>query len=367
MPTILDALRRAPDLEAPNLHAVDAADRLLLDEAAPLLGAVAPGRAAVLGDHYGALTLGAAALHGATDLRVHTDRLSAEHALQANAARHALSDAFTLHALDADLLRDATVVLLQLPRGLDALDELAGAVARHADPSVTLLAGGRVKHMTPAMNDVLGRHFGQVRAGLGRQKSRVLTASGPAPRPDDWPRSRTHDDLGLVVRAHGAVFAGCDVDRGTRFLLGLLDQAAPDARSALDLGCGTGVLAVALARERPRLTVHATDESAAACASARATAAANEVTVQVERTLQPAPGVDLVVCNPPFHTGATVQPAVAHTLFVQAARVLNPGGELWTVYNSHLDHRPALRRLVGPTEQVGRNSTFTVCRSRRQA
>jgi 16S rRNA (guanine1207-N2)-methyltransferase len=35
MNDVLDDLRRHPDVEAPNLHAVDATDRLLLDEAAP--------------------------------------------------------------------------------------------------------------------------------------------------------------------------------------------------------------------------------------------------------------------------------------------------------------------------------------------
>jgi len=49
-------------------------------------------------------------------------------------------------------------------------------VAADADPVVTVLVGGRVKHMTHAMNDVLRGSFAEVTAGLGRQKSRVLTA-----------------------------------------------------------------------------------------------------------------------------------------------------------------------------------------------
>src|SRR5690606_9851538 len=45
--------------------AVDAADRLLLDEAAPWLRGVGPGAVSVVDDRYGALTLGAALLAGA--------------------------------------------------------------------------------------------------------------------------------------------------------------------------------------------------------------------------------------------------------------------------------------------------------------
>jgi 16S rRNA (guanine1207-N2)-methyltransferase len=52
-------------------------------------------------------------------------------------------------------------------------------------------------------------------------------------------------------------------------------------------------------------------------------------------------------------------------MFADAARVLAPGGELWTVWNSHLGYRPALERVVGPTRQIARNTKFTVTASRR--
>jgi 16S rRNA (guanine1207-N2)-methyltransferase len=43
--------------------------------------------------------------------------------------------------------------------------------------------------------------------------------------------------------------------------------------------------------------------------------------------------------------------------------VLRPGGELWTVYNSHLNYRGVVERFVGMTDVVGRNRKFTVTRS----
>ena len=42
---VLANLRRYPDLEAPNLHAVDASDRLILDEAATALAEATGGSA----------------------------------------------------------------------------------------------------------------------------------------------------------------------------------------------------------------------------------------------------------------------------------------------------------------------------------
>jgi len=363
--TVLDALRRYPDLEAPNLFAVDASDRLILDEAAADVAAASPGTVVTLGDHYGALTIGALAL-GATAVRSYQDSLIGERALAGNSP----DGDYRRLPLDAELLGGARVVLMQLPKSLAELDELAGAIARFADPDVRVFAGGRLKHMTIEMNTVLGRHFGEVSVSLARQKSRVLVARHPLSVPDEYPQRAFVEDLGLWVCAHGGAFSGAKLDIGTRFLLSVLDRAVPDARLAIDLGCGTGILAAAVARSRPQLRVIATDQSRIAVASAEATMAANGLDgVTVVRDLglesQPDASADLILLNPPFHTGAAVTTGLAENLFHDAARVLRPGGELWTVFNSSLGYRSALQRVVGPTREVARNAKFTVSASSR--
>jgi len=368
---VLELLRREPDVEAPELVAVDATDRLLLDLGGDLIAACGPGEVAVVDDNYGALTLGAVALHGARDLRVAQDLLVGELALARNAERTGLAGTYRSVPLGPDLAAGARVVLVQAPKALDALREIAEVVAASAAPDVTVLVGGRVKHMTHAMNDVLRDSFTEVSASLARQKSRVLVARGPQPAPSSFPRSQEHADLGLTVRAHGAAFAGTKIDIGTRALLGCLDRMAP-ATTALDLGAGSGVLAAALARSRPGLTVLAVDQSAAAVASTLATAEANGLADRIRVVRDDAAAtvpdgtVDLVVCNPPFHVGAAVVTTAADRLFAAAGRVLRPGGELWTVYNSALRYKPTLTRLVGPTAVASQTPKFTVTVSTRR-
>lgn len=363
---VLSGLRRWPDVEAPNLHAVDASDRLILDEAAAAIAESGPGEVVVIGDAYGALTIGAAAI-GATGIRVFQDSIVGERALAANAA--GAVDYVSL-PLGADLLRGARVVLMQLPRSLAELDELAAWIASAADPAVRVYAGGRIKHMTTAMNEVLARHLGRVDVTYARQKSRVLIASQPLPSEPPMIAREFHTDLGIWVCATGATFAGTRIDIGTRALLAVLPTVAPDATTAADLGCGSGVVAAVLAQARPELAVLASDVSAGAVASARATAEANaltNVTVTRDDALggQPDASLDLVVLNPPFHLGATVHTGAASKLFAAAARVLKQGGELVTVYNSHLGYRAELTRVVGPTDELSRTSKFTVTRSRK--
>ena len=226
----------------------------------------------------------------------------------------------------ADLLTDVDLVALHLPQSLAALDEIAEAIARHAASEVRLVAGGRTKHMTLAMNEVLRRHFGSVRASLGAQKCRVLLAEGPLPV--EQTRRAIHsgpidEDLDLWVCAHGLAFAGSSIDLGTRFLLGCLDRPPATARQLADLGCGTGILAVASwPASRPEAQVLAVDDSWSAVRSAMATAAANGVAHRVRvrrrgraRRGAPRSVLDLVVSNPPFHRGPAKDSATAYEMF----------------------------------------------------
>lgn len=369
-----DALRRFPDVEAANLYAVDATDRLLLREADEQLRSASDGQVVVVNDQYGALTLGAAAEYDLTGIRVHQDLLTGEQALANNAALTGLAERYRSLPLDAQLFAGARVVLVQAPKSIDALREIAELVARHAGDDVTVYVGGRVKHLTRAVNDVLAESFEQVRASLAAQKSRLIIGSAklPVTAEPSFPRRRLDPETGLWVCTFGMAFAGLKLDLGTRRLLLQLDRLPADPGTAVDLGCGTGILAASMARARPALSVIATDQSAAAVASAAETMRANGLQDRVSTLRDDAMStladgsVDVILCNPPFHLGNSVHTGAALKMFRAAGRVLRPGGQLWTVFNSHLAHQPALERYVGATRVADRDPKFTVTVSRRR-
>ncbi|WP_229710991.1 class I SAM-dependent methyltransferase, partial [Sinomonas atrocyanea] len=118
--------------------------------------------------------------------------------------------------------------------------------------------------------------------------------------------------------------------------------------------------------------VVATDRSATAVRSARATMEANGVAGRVAVEHDDAGGslpeasADVVLLNPPFHLGASVHAGAGLKLIRAAGRLLAPGGELWCVANSHLGYRAVLQSAVGRTEVAGRDRKFTVTRSVRR-
>ncbi|HCM51010.1 MAG TPA: SAM-dependent methyltransferase, partial [Microbacterium sp.] len=346
------------------------------DESAEARQGVARREIAVIGDTFGALALACASDASDGVVRVHQDSLGGERALAANARSTGLEASVASLPLDPELVRDARVVLVRLPRSLEALRDIAGLIAAHAAPDVVVFAGGRIKHMSLGMNDVLREHFDTVDVSLARQKSRVLIAHGPHDGRDPEPSAARLriGDTDVEVRAFGGVFAGAALDIGTRLLIDNLPDTIPGHADdpAVDLACGNGIVAATLALRHPGLRVYASDESAAAVASARATAAANGIadrmTVARDDALAslPAASASFIALNPPFHRGAAIDETIARHLFADAARVLRPGGELWTVWNSVLRYRPSLEKLVGPTRQIARTPKFTVTASTRR-
>jgi release factor glutamine methyltransferase len=80
----------------------------------------------------------------------------------------------------------------------------------------------------------------------------------------------------------------------------------PSQGRALDIGTGSGAIALALKKVLPNWEVHAIDVSAEACETARKNAALNQLDISVHQRdllyddLQDLPQLDLIISNPPY-------------------------------------------------------------------
>ncbi len=144
-----------------------------------------------------------------------------------------------------------------------------------------------------------------------------------------------------------ALFSSFDVDRGTKLLLKVVARSslAEGARSVLDLGCGTGILGIALGSALPGAEVHFRDRDALAAAFAARNARANGLepaSCGTGLTLTGLAGrrFDLVVSNVPAKAG----PPVIEDLVRRLPAALAEGGRFALVVVNPI--APAVRAAV---------------------
>jgi 16S rRNA (guanine1207-N2)-methyltransferase len=130
------------------------------------------------------------------------------------------------------------------------------------------------------------------------------------------------------------VFSHRRLDGGARALIKTM-QVAPGDR-VLDLGCGSGAVALAAAARHDSVQVVALDSSARALQCTLRGAELNgltNVTTQLDADGRPEPpgAFDLVLANPPYYSNYEIA-----KIFIRAAlRALKPGGRLLVVTKSY--------------------------------
>ncbi len=141
-------------------------------------------------------------------------------------------------------------------------------------------------------------------------------------------------DTSFVLRTDRGVFSHGRLDPGTAVLL----RGAPPPLAAgtlLDLGCGSGAIALALARRAPAATVWAIDVNERARQLTAANAAANGIGNVVVAEPAAVPDdlrFDAIWSNPPIRIGK----AALHELLATWLARLTPTGRAVLVVQKHL-------------------------------
>ncbi|MFV0130779.1 methyltransferase [Streptomyces sp. HMX112] len=367
-------LARHPEDPRDPLRAWDAADEYLLRHLAEEYPAGLPGTVTVLGDRWGALVT---ALAEYRPVQI-TDSYLAHRATRANLARNGVDESAVQSLTTRDTPPERVdVLLVRVPKSLALLEDQLHRVAPAVHAGTVVVATGMVKEIHTSTLKLFERVIGPTRTSLAVKKARlILCTPDPAlPRTaSPWPhRYALPGDAatvaGRTVVNHAGIFCADRLDIGTRFFLRHLPSGLGHSR-VVDLGCGNGVVGLAVALADPDAELLFVDESYQAVASARETFRANatpearaEFLVGDGLTDVPAESVDLVLNNPPFHSHQATTDMTARRMFTGARRALRRGGELWVVGNRHLGYHVTLRRLFGNCEVVASDPKFVVLRA----
>jgi 16S rRNA (guanine1207-N2)-methyltransferase len=170
-------------------------------------------------------------------------------------------------------------------------------------------------------------------------------------------------DLALV--SGSGVFANGRLDIGTSVLF--KETAPPAGGRVLDLGCGYGVIGLAIARAVPAATVTAVDVNERAVLLANENAASLGLTDRFSATTPDAVPAgatyDELWSNPPIRIGKQALHELLLTWFARLA----PGGRAVMVVGKNLGG-DSLQRWLGeqgyPTERTGSAKGFRVLESR---
>ncbi len=328
------------------------------------------GRAVVAEERHGALT----AAWDPVPVGVVVDSWSSERAALANLLANGGDPAALWWRTPLEQLPQPIELLVLRPgRDNARLGFLLEQVAPRLAPDAVVLGSSMVHHLHRSTLELIESTVGPTRTTRAHRRARLLVAR-PSETDRTTPAPTTFDARGMTVVGWPGVFGATGLDPGAQLLLSTLPPA-PDTQRAIDLCCGTGVLATALAHHCPDSEVLAVDDSAIAVDAARRTFAANGCPNRVRAvqgdvlTLRdgevPDGSVDLVVCNPPFHDDRTVTDEIAWRCIVASRRALRRGGELRLVANRHLGHHTRLRRVFGNCDILASDRRFVVLTARR--
>lgn len=168
-------------------------------------------------------------------------------------------------------------------------------------------------------------------------------------------------DLQLALTTDRGVFGYDRIDAGTKLLLLRAPAPAPSG-NLLDIGSGTGAIALTMARRCPAATVWAVDVNERARDLCRSNAGRNGLTNVNVCSPDDVPAdvtFDTIWSNPAIRIG---KPAL-HTMLLRWLSRLSPAGEVVLVVHKHLGSDSLQAWLSGqgyPTTRLASSSGYRI-------
>ena len=169
----------------------------------------------------------------------------------------------------------------------------------------------------------------------------------------------------LCLQSKPGIFGWDKIDRGSAFLIDHLPQFLSSYKNApqtlLDLGCGYGYIALS-ASQYSFNRLLATDNNAAAILAAQNNL---DSLTNIESSVlatDAGDGIDeqfdTILCNPPFHSGFSVDDQLAVKFLSQTQRLLNRSGQALFVVNTFIPLEHKAKSYFERIDVVANNGSF---------
>ncbi|OBT06554.1 50S rRNA methyltransferase [Vibrio sp. UCD-FRSSP16_10] len=363
-------LFRFPKRANETLQAWDAGDEYIINHLAE--NPLAKGASVlILNDNFGALSCWFSKEY---NVYCQSDSFISQQGIQHNLELNHCNKITFLRSIDT-LPNNIDLVIMQLPKSNRFLTWQLHQLNSHLNADTPVIGVNKANAIHTSTLKLFEKHLGQTSTSLAWKKHRLVFSQTTGTNQATYNEKSINEKMTWAVPEHDIqlsnlanVYSGESLDLGARFILDHLPQGSR-FNNIIDLGCGNGVLSVKLGRNNPQSQITSVDESFMAVESARINVLANvenpqRYTFVANNCLDgfAQNRYDLVVCNPPFHQQNTITDHIAWQMFNDAYKVLEAGGKLLVIGNSHLGYQAKLARLFGisKVKLVASNKKFVI-------
>jgi len=246
-----------------------------------------------------------------------------------------------------------SAAILCLPRAKPLARALLAQAAGSSD--LVIVDGAKTDGIESILKELRKRV--EVSAPLSKAHGKVFSLSG-SDAFADWAAVSSSITDGFVTAP--GVFSADGVDPGSAMLAAHLPKKL--GAQVADLGGGWGYLSRAVLERDSIETLYLVEADHAALDCARQNITDSRVQFHwADATHWETPALlDVVVMNPPFHTGRAADPSLGRAFVQAAAKLLKPSGQLWMVANRHLPYEVTIAQAFVQSEEIAGDAKFKI-------
>lgn len=274
---------------------------------------------------------------------------------------------FTENYQGNDSQQKFDLLLIYIPKAKHEIEYLLANLTPHLKENADIILVGEKKCGIKSVSGLLkpysessnaidsARHCSVIYAQLSKPVAHFVQAS--------WIKDYqlNVNDISLTIRSLPGVFSFGELDKGSELLLNHLPEELKG--NGLDFGCGAGVLSCYLLKKHSELSLDLIDVNAYALASAKLTLEKNALEANVFASdvfSNVDKEYDLLLSNPPFHSGQKTNYEASETFINQSIKFLKKKGKLTIVANKFLRYEPLLELTYKKFTEDAKNNKFKV-------